>query len=147
MLVGLSALFYWKGMRKSVEDFISKCLICQQTKYSTRVPGGLLQPLPTPSQVWEDVSMDFVTGLPACKGLTVIFVVVDRFTKHAHFGSLPTNFNATKVADVFIDMVVKHHGIPKSIVSDRDPIFVSNFWKQLFEASGTKLNHSTAYHP
>ncbi|GKF27839.1 ty3-gypsy retrotransposon protein, partial [Tanacetum coccineum] len=80
MLVGLSALFYWKGMRKSVEEFIRKCLVCQQTKYSTQAPGGLLQPLPTPSRVWEDISMDFITELPIYKWLSVIFVVVDRFT-------------------------------------------------------------------
>ncbi|GJR93541.1 ty3-gypsy retrotransposon protein [Tanacetum coccineum] len=114
-LVELSALFYWKGMRKSVEEFIGKCLVCQQTKYSTQAPGGLLQPLPTPSRVWEDISMDFITGLPVYKGLSVIFVVVDRFTKYVHFGPLPASFNASKVADVFIDMVVKLHGIPKTI--------------------------------
>nr|GEU54449.1 hypothetical protein [Tanacetum cinerariifolium] len=114
MLVRTSALFYWKGMWKSIEDFIRKCLVCQQTKYSKQVPTGLLQPLPTPLRVWEDVSIDFITGLP--------------------------------VAEVFMDMVVKHHGIPKTIVSDRDPIFLIKFWKQLFEASGTKLNHSTSYH-
>ena len=73
-------------------------------------------------------------------------MVVDRFSKYSHFGVLPTIFNATKVVEVFMDMVVKHHGIPKTIVSDRDPIFVSKFWIQLFEASGTKLNHSTTYH-
>ncbi|GKB77647.1 ty3-gypsy retrotransposon protein, partial [Tanacetum coccineum] len=113
----------------------------------TQALGGLLQPLPTPNAVWEDVSMDFITGLPASKGLTVIFVVVDRFSKYAHFGTLPTSFNAVKVADLFVEMVVKHHGFPKTVVSDRDPIFVSKFWKHLFAASGTQSNHSTAYHP
>ncbi|GJX25327.1 ty3-gypsy retrotransposon protein [Tanacetum coccineum] len=147
MLVGLSALFYWKGMRKSVEEFIWNCLVCQQTKYSTQVTGGLLQPLPTPTAVWEDVSMDFITGLLASKGLTVILVVVDRFSKYAHFDTLPTSFNAPKVVGLFMEIVVKHHGFPKTIVSDRDSIFMSKFWKQLFEASGTQLNHSTAYHP
>ncbi|GKB44630.1 ty3-gypsy retrotransposon protein [Tanacetum coccineum] len=147
MLVGLAALFYWKGMRRSIEEFIKKCLVCQQTKYSTQASGGLLQPLPIPTVVWEDVSMDFITGMPVFKGLTVILVVVDRFTKYAHFGTLPTSFNASKVAELFMDMVVKHHGFPKTIVSDRDPIFVSTFWKQLFKASGTQLNLSTAYHP
>ncbi|GKC30489.1 ty3-gypsy retrotransposon protein [Tanacetum coccineum] len=120
MLVGLSALFYWKGMRKS--------------------------PLSTPTAVWEDVSMDFITGLPPSKGVTVILVVVDHLTKYAHFGVLPTSFNAPKVAELFLEIVIKHHGVPKTIVSDRDPFFVSNFWKQIFELSGTKLNHSTAYH-
>nr|GEV74116.1 hypothetical protein [Tanacetum cinerariifolium] len=134
-------------MRKLVEEFIGKCLVCQEAKYSTQTSGSLLQPLPTPSRVWEDFSMDFSTGLPTSKGFSVIFVVVDRFTKYAYFGPLAASFNVHKVVDVFIDMVVKHHGIPKTIVSDRDPIFVSKFWKQLFEASGTKLNHNKAYHP
>ncbi|GJU89085.1 ty3-gypsy retrotransposon protein [Tanacetum coccineum] len=118
MLVGLSALFYRKRMQQSVEVFISKCLVCQQTKYSTQAPGGLLQPLPTPNRVWEDVSIDFITGLPNYNGLTVMLVVVDRFTKYAHFGALPTSFTTSKVVE-----------------------------KQLFEVSGTKLNHSTKYHP
>ncbi|GJS91273.1 ty3-gypsy retrotransposon protein [Tanacetum coccineum] len=122
-LVGLSALFFWKGMRKSVEEFVKKCVVCQQIKYSTEAPGGYLQPLPTPTTVWEDVSMDFITGLPSSKGSTVIIVVVDWLTKYAHFGALSTNFNALKVAEIFLDIVVKHHGIPKTIVSDRDPIF------------------------
>ncbi|GKC46125.1 ty3-gypsy retrotransposon protein [Tanacetum coccineum] len=146
-LVGLLALFFWKGMRKSVKEFIKQCVVCQKTKYSTDAPGGYLQPLPTPSAVWEDVLMDFITGLQASRGITVILVVVDRLTKYAHFGTLPTSFNAHKVAEVFLEIVVKHHGIPRTIVSDRDPIFVSTFWKQLFHFSGTQLSHSTAYHP
>ncbi|GKD31962.1 ty3-gypsy retrotransposon protein [Tanacetum coccineum] len=79
--------------------------------------------VPIPTAVWEDVSMDFITGMPVFKGLMVILVVVDRFTKYAHFGTLPTSFNASKVAELYMDMVVKHHGFPKTIVSDRDPIF------------------------
>ncbi|GJU42159.1 ty3-gypsy retrotransposon protein [Tanacetum coccineum] len=100
-----------------------------------------------PTAVWENVSMDFITGMPVFKGLTVILVVVDRFTKYAYFGTLPTSFNASKVAELFMDIVVKHHGFHKTIVSDRDSIFVSTFWKQLFKASGTQLNLSTTYHP
>ncbi|GJT28501.1 ty3-gypsy retrotransposon protein [Tanacetum coccineum] len=114
-------------MRRSIEEFIKKCLVSQQTKYSKQASGGLLQPMPIPTVVWEDVSMDFVTGLPVFKGLTVILVVVDRFTKYAHFGTLPTSFSASKVAELFMDMVVKHHGFPKTIVSDRDPIFENLF--------------------
>nr|GEY40392.1 Ty3/gypsy retrotransposon protein [Tanacetum cinerariifolium] len=97
MLVGCQPYFNCKGMRKSIEDFIRKCLVCQQTKYSTQAPADVLQPLLTPSRVWEDVSMDFITGLLVCKGLSVILVVVDRFTKYAHFGTLPASFNAPKV--------------------------------------------------
>ncbi|GJZ43230.1 ty3-gypsy retrotransposon protein [Tanacetum coccineum] len=109
-------------MRKSVDDFIRKCLVCQQTKYSTQATRGLLQPLPTPTAVWEEVSMYFITGLPTFKGLTVIFMVVDWFSKYAHFGTLPTSFNAPKVVELFMEIVVKNHGFPKTIVYDRDPI-------------------------
>ncbi|GKA24652.1 ty3-gypsy retrotransposon protein [Tanacetum coccineum] len=122
MLVGLSALFYWPGMRKSVEEYIKQCLVCQQTKDSTQAMGGYLQPLPTPTAIWEDVSMNFITGLPVSKGLSVILMVVDRFFKYAHFGSLPTSFNAHNAVEL-------------------------KFWNELFQLSGTQLNRSTTYHP
>nr|GEW89108.1 transposon Ty3-I Gag-Pol polyprotein [Tanacetum cinerariifolium] len=93
------------------------------TKYSTQAPGRLLQPLPIPKAVWEEVSMDFITGMPMSKGLMVIFVVVDRLTKYAYFGALPTSYNAHRVAELFMDIIVKHHGFPKVVVSDRDAIF------------------------
>ncbi|GJW03015.1 ty3-gypsy retrotransposon protein [Tanacetum coccineum] len=109
--------------------------------------GSYLQPLPTLEGVWEDVSMDFIIGFPLSKGFTAILVVVDRFSKNAYFGVLPTNFNGHKVSELFMEIVVKHHGIPKTIVSDRDSIFVSKFWKELFWLSGKQLNHSTAYDP
>jgi len=146
-LVRVAANFYWSGMRKAVENFVGSCLVCQQIKYSTQVPAGLLQPLPIPEKVWEDVTMDFITGLPPSQGSTVIFVVVDRLSKTAHFGALPTSFTASKVAELFVSLVVRHHGYPRSIVSDRDPVFISTFWRKLFELSGTKLAMSSAYHP
>nr|GEU37907.1 transposon Ty3-I Gag-Pol polyprotein [Tanacetum cinerariifolium] len=147
MMVGLATMFYWRGMRKSVEEYIKNCRICQQTKYSTQAVGGHLQPLAMPSAVWKDVFMDFITGMPLSKGFTVVLVVVNRFSKYAHFAPLTAGFNAHKVAEVFVETVIKLHGIPKTIVSGRDPIFVSKFWTQLFKLSGTQLNHSTAYHP
>ena len=91
--------------------------------------------------------MDFITGLSVSRGFTVILVVVDRLTKSAHFGPLLTQFTAVKIAKLFVDMVIKLHGFPNFIISDRDPVFLSNFWKKLFELSGTTLRRSTTYHP
>ena len=90
--------------------------------------------------------MNFITGLPPSRGFTLILVVVDRLTKSAHFGLLLTSFTTTKTIELFVDMVIKIHGFPSSIILDRDPIFMSNFWKRLFELSGTTLHHSTTYH-
>ncbi|CAJ2630725.1 unnamed protein product [Trifolium pratense] len=143
----LSENFYWANMRTDVKEFINCCVVCQQTKYSTAKPGGLLQPLPIPSNIWEDISLDFVTGLPLSHGYTVILVVVDRFSKAVHLGALPTQFTAYRVAELFVNLVCKLHGLPKSIVSDRDPIFISRFWADLFRFSGTLLRMSSSYHP
>jgi hypothetical protein len=143
----LSENFYWEHMRRDVHDYIRKCVVCQQTKYSTARPNGLPQPLPLPNHVWEDLSMDFITGLPLSKGYSVILVVVDRFSKAIHLGALQSGFTAYKVAELFVSIVCKHHGLPRSIVSDRDPIFISKFWRDLFKFSGTFLRMSSAYHP
>src|SRR4051812_29820417 len=91
--------------------------------------------------------MDFITGMPPSKGYTVIMVVLDRFSKAIHVRALTTGFTAYKVAELFVSIVCKHHGLPKSITSDRDPIFIIRFWKDLFTFSGTLLRMSSAYHP
>ena len=91
--------------------------------------------------------MDFVTNFPPSHGFTVILVIVDRYSKGVHLGALPTHFSAFKVATLFLDLVCKHHGFPRSIVSDRDPVFLSSFWRELFRLSDTLLCMSTAYHP
>lgn len=145
-LARISIQFYWKSMSKDVREYVARCLMCQQTKYSTQVPPGLLQYLHVPNAIWEDITLDFIVGLLMSKSFMVIFVVVDRLTKSAHFGGLPTNFTAKKIAELFFDMVVKHHGYPKSIMSDWDTIFFSNLWNSLMEMSATELKHSTAYH-
>lgn len=139
--------FYWQGLKKDVEVFISECVVCQQNKFETISSPGLLQPLPISQQVWHDVSMDFIVGLPNYHGKTVIMVVVDRLTKYAHFIALSHPYTTTSVAQVFIDNVLKLHGLPSSIMSDRDLIFVSAFWKELFKLQGTKLCMSPGYHP
>nr|KYP55632.1 Transposon Ty3-I Gag-Pol polyprotein [Cajanus cajan] len=146
-LAKLQANFFWENMRKDVLTFVAQCTTCQQTKVPTQRPLGLLQPIPPPSRCWEDLSLDFIIGLPPYQGHTTILVVVDRFSKGAHFGMLPRSFTAAKVADLFTHMVCKLHGLPRSLISDRDPIFLSQFWRELFRLSGTKLRMSTAYHP
>lgn len=98
---------------------------------------GLLQPI-TPPTVWEDITMDFITHLPAYNGHTVIMVVIDRFSKPAHFGILPATFLAYQVAELFSKIICKLHGYPESIICDCDPIFMSKFWKTLFQLNGTK---------
>lgn len=143
----ISAEFYWPNMKTAVHKFITECLICQQAKHMTTLPAGLLQPLPIPTQVWEDVTMDFITDLPLSCGFTAILVVVDRLTKYAHFMPLKPDYSSKSVDEVFMTNIVKLHGIPKSIVSDRDKVFTSKFWQQLFELQGTTLSMSSAYHP
>ncbi|PNX73909.1 hypothetical protein L195_g029819, partial [Trifolium pratense] len=139
--------FYWPNMSKDIVKSVSECLICQQAKSASTLSAGLLQPLPIPSRIWEDIAMNFITGLPMSHSLTVIFVVIDRLSKYAHFAPLKTDFTSAKVAETFMHSVVKLHGIPKSIVSDRDKVFTNRFWQQLFKLVGTILGMSTSYHP
>lgn len=140
-------LFDWPGLKKDVTNFIRSCDTCQRNKADTRSPAGLLAPLPIPKQIWSDISMGFITGLPRSKGKDTILVVVDRMSKYAHFIALSHPYTAKDVADVFVRNVVRLHGIPKTIVSDRDRIFVSVFWRELFKMLGTQLKMSSAYHP
>ena len=109
--------------------------------------AGLLQPLSIPCQVWDDITLDFIEGLPVSQGRDTIMVIVDRLSKFAYFLTLRHPFTTKTVVEKFIDGVIKLHGMPKSIVNDRDPIFISHFWQEFFKMSGTKLRLSSAYHP
>jgi hypothetical protein len=140
--------YWWKGMKKDIAQYVEQCLTCQQVKAEHQRPAGPLQPLPIPEWKWERISMDFVSGLPrASSGQDAAWVIVDRLTKTAHFLPIRMTYSMDRLAELYIKEIVRLHGIPVSIVSDRDPRFTSRFWRSLQEALGTKLTFSTAFHP
>ncbi|GJV92324.1 retrotransposon protein, putative, ty3-gypsy subclass [Tanacetum coccineum] len=148
MYKDLKQYFWWNGMKQDVATFVSKCMTCQQVKIEHQRASGLLQPLEIPMWKWDEISMDFVTGLPTTqKRHDAIWVVVDRLTKSAHFLPIRKNYGISKLAEIFRQEIVRLHGTPTSIVSDRDPKFTSRFWKGLQKAWGTRLKFSTTFHP
>jgi hypothetical protein len=130
-------LFAWPGMKNMIHHFISHCTTCQQAKHERVKYPGLLQPLPIPKYAWQVVSLDFIEGLPKSHHYDCILVVVDKFSKYAHFVPLKHPFTAFQVAMAYIDNVFKLHGIPEAIISDRDKVFTSNVWQQLFKLTNT----------
>jgi hypothetical protein len=139
--------FHFPNMCRVVQDFIKACGTCQKFKSDHLRPAGLLQPLPIPSGVWSDISIDFIEALPCVNGKTVILTVVDRFSKYCHFIPLAHSYTTESVAQAFFAEVVRLHGVPQSIVSDRDPVFTSAFWTELMALTGTKLFRSSTFHP
>ncbi|KAL5565172.1 hypothetical protein UlMin_028336 [Ulmus minor] len=140
--------YWWIGMSRDVAEYVQHCLTCQQVKAEHQRPSGLLQPLMIPEWKWEHISMDFVMGLPkTLKGYNSIWVIVDRLTKSAHFLPVKNTYKMEQYAKLYVQEIVRLHGIPLSIVSDRDPKFTSTFWKSLHKAMGTRLRFSTAFHP
>ena len=140
--------YWWSGMKRDIADFVSRCLVCQQVKAEHRRPPGTLQPLPIPEWKWEHITMDFVVGLPRARaGFDAIWVIVDRLTKSAHFLPVRIKFSLDRLAELYINEIVRLHGVPVSIMSDRDPRFTSRFWPKLQNTLGTTLHFSTAFHP
>uniref|UniRef100_A0A2N9GSB9 Integrase catalytic domain-containing protein n=2 Tax=Fagus sylvatica TaxID=28930 RepID=A0A2N9GSB9_FAGSY len=144
----LKGTFWWNNMKREIAGYVARCLVCQQVKIEHQRPGGLLQSLPIPEWKWEHISMDFVTGFPRTpSGNDSIWVIVDRLTKSAHFLAIKVGLSLERLAKLYVDEIVRLHGVPVTIVSDRDRRFVSQFWKKLHMAMGTNLNFSTAFHP
>lgn len=111
------------------------------------LPAGLLQPLCIPFGLWVMATMDFINGLPPSRHYNCILVVVDKFSKYAHFIPLKHPYTASKVVELFVDTIYRLHGMPKALVSDRDPVFTSQFWHAVFKSTGTELRMSTGHHP
>ncbi|WVZ52748.1 hypothetical protein U9M48_003778, partial [Paspalum notatum var. saurae] len=148
MYQDLKKLFWWRRMKRDVAAFVSQCDTCNRIKAEKQRPAGLLKPLDIPMWKWEKITMDFIVGLPRTpKGNDSIWVIVDRLTKSAHFIPVKATHNAPRLAELYIQNVLRLHGVPISIVSDRGPQFTARSWKSLHEALGTKLDYSTAYHP
>lgn len=140
--------YYWPQIWKDVQQYVQTCDICQRWKYSNAKTKGLLKPLPIPHRPWQVITIDLITNLPrTASGKTAVLVAIDKYSKMAHLGA--TNHNATgeKLAYLLMDMVIKLHGVPLEIISDRDVRFTNQFWKKLFMILGTEIKLSTPYHP
>lgn len=143
----LKRVFCWPHMKQMVEKFVAECPVCQIIKVEHTHPAGLLKPLDPPEKPWACITLDFIEALPKSQGKEVILVVVDRLTKYAHFIPLAHPYTVEQIVTVFLDNIVKLHGCPQEIISDRDRIFTSTLYKHIFKALKITLKFSTAYHP
>jgi hypothetical protein len=135
-------------MKRDVAEYMALCDTCQRVKAEHQRPAGLLQPLKVPEGKWEEISMDFIVGLPRTQGgHDYIWVIVDRFTKVAHFIPVKTTYTGARLAEMYMAQIVCLHGVPKKIVSNRGTQFTSRFSEKLHESMDTHLNFSSAYHP
>jgi transposase InsO family protein len=145
--------YQFSGMKDKVALYIKKCADCQRNKHSTHAPYREMQPIELLSEPWSNISIDFVTELPLSKDSTIglfydlILVIVDRFTKYALIISFQRDYTAVQLAHVLKDQLIQDHSIPKTIISDRDKLFTSNYWATLIVEIGTQQKLSTAYHP
>jgi hypothetical protein len=140
--------FWWTRMKREIAKYVSECDTCQRVKTDHLRPAGNPQPLSIPKWKWENICMDFIVGLPRISwGYKSMWVIVDRLTKSAHFIPIDTTYRVRRYAELYMSHIIRYHGIPKTIISDRGSIFVAHFWEQLHECLGTYLIRSSAYHP
>jgi hypothetical protein len=139
--------YFWHRLYAEVKDYVDTCVTCQRIKQTTQSKAGLMQPHRIPDRKWETITLDFITELPRSKGFDAILTITDKLTKRVHLIPTHTTATAASTADLFFNVVVRHHGVPAKIISDRDVRFVSMFWRALWRKCGTKLNMSTSFHP
>ncbi|GJS47840.1 putative reverse transcriptase domain-containing protein [Tanacetum coccineum] len=148
MYQDVKKLFWWPNMKADIATYVSKCLTCARVKAEHQRPSGLLVQPEIPEWKWDNITMDFITKLPrSSQGFDTIWVIVDRLTKSAHFLPIRENDPLDKLARLYLNRIVARHGIPASIICDRDGRFTSNFWRSFQKALGTDISMSTAYHP
>jgi hypothetical protein len=148
MYQDLKQHYWWTKMKIEIACYVAKCDTCRWVKATHMKAAGPLQSLSIPTWKWEDISMYFIMGLPrTAKGFDSIWVIIDRLTKIAHFLPVKTDHPVAVYAQLYIACILNLHGVPKTIVSDQGPQFVSKFWSELHKSLGTKLLHSSAYHP
>jgi hypothetical protein len=147
--VAIKQNFYWPGMKGDVTARVLQCPTCMVSKYGHQHPAGLLQPIPLPDRRWQHVTMDFISGIPESKDekYDMIMVVVDRLSKYTHFIPCWTSNSSKDIAWLFYDNIIRLHGVPEVIISDRDTRFDNEFWQQLWARMGTEIRMTTAYHP
>ena len=140
--------FFWPDMKHDIAQFVSHCIVCQQVKRHHGKYFGLLMPLPIPNGPWEQISMDFITGLPLTSSQNdMIWTIVDRFSKQAYFIPCKKTLSAPQAAKLFIKTIFPYHGFPKIMLFDRDGRFCNHFWVALFKNLGTKMDFTSAFHP
>lgn len=144
----LSRHFYWPGMQSDLKSFIAACPECQANKASRQRPQGLLNPLEVPDTRWHTVTMDFITDLPeSTNGHDSILVMVDKLSKYVHLAPTTKSCTALDCANLFVEHIFQHHGMPKVLISDRDTRFTSEFWSQFCKRLAIDSRYSTAFHP
>jgi hypothetical protein len=139
--------FHWPGLRKWIGDYVGSCDVCQRNRRPRAKPVGELAPLPLAGKPWQSITWDHITDLPESRGLDSILVIVDRFSKRAHFVPCRKDNDAPALAELFVREYVRLHGFPEQIISDRGTLFTSQFWKDVCRITGVENSFSTAFHP
>jgi hypothetical protein len=146
MYQDLKQKYWWYGLKRDVAAHVAMCDVCQRVKAEHQRPAGLLHPLKISEWKWEEIGMDFITGLPCTsKGYDSIWVIMDRLTQVAHFIPVKTTYKGSQLVELYMTRIVCLHGVPKKIVLDRGSQFTSRFWKSFHENMDAKLNFSSAY--